>query len=172
MAREIYTQGHFDGACFLYSICNSYNALTASSVTQARWNKLMPAVPFSQDFMYGRGTNGIEDNILDCTISNFLNDISDKHAFTVIRGNEQALMEALDKGSASVFAVKDLDHWVCGVGTADNKILVACSLIGYNKNPKKDAVINACPKTGRLYNRLLSKEAIVDGSIFLITLTK
>jgi len=179
MAREIYTQGYFDGACFLYSICNAYNALTAGKVTQAKWNKLMPAVPFLQDFLRSdQGTDGIEDNILDCIIGNFLNKVSDKHTFAVTRGNKQALTKALDKGSVSVFAVKgdtekqkDLDHWVCGIGTEGNKILVACSWAGYNRNPKDTGVITACPKTGRLYNdRVLSKEAIVEGSIFLVSL--
>lgn len=177
MPTEIYTQGHFDGACFLYAICNAYSALTGGEVTSAKWNKLIPKVPFLQDFMSEKGTDGIDDNILECISANMLNAISSKYAFKINRCDKKSLNKKINNTSVAIFAIagdtekqKKLDHWVCGVGAEKSNILIACSCIGYNKSPEE--VTSTCLKTGRLYNdKVLSDKVIVDDKIFIVTLT-
>jgi hypothetical protein len=53
--RQIYHQGCWDGACFLYSIANAYKALTGSKVTREKWDRALEHVPNPLGFLGGIG---------------------------------------------------------------------------------------------------------------------
>ena len=53
--RQIYHQGFWDGACFLYAIANAYKALTGSKVTREKWDRGLERVPNPLVFLTGVG---------------------------------------------------------------------------------------------------------------------
>src|SRR5437667_9270312 len=53
--RQIYHQGLWDGACFLYAIANAYKALTGSEVTREKWDRALERVPNPLGFLGGVG---------------------------------------------------------------------------------------------------------------------
>ena len=73
-------QGDLDGACYLYSIANSYFALTAKKITPAKWKASIRALPFKlDDFLSGQGTD-IAQRIYDPEGRGALTAISVFHA--------------------------------------------------------------------------------------------
>ena len=177
MTRKIYTQGCFDGACFLYSVANCYSALTGKPVSQASWDRAIANVPFLQNFMGNQGTEGIEENILMCILDNFLKDLPGKHTFKIKKESKATLSKAITKDSVAIFAIKgntdnqkDLDHWACGVGMQNKSIMVACSWIGYDKNNYTE---DKDPQTDRYYNDTITlNPAIVEDAIYSIKYSK
>lgn len=62
MTRKIFAQGDLDGACFLYSIANSYVALTSKKLTCTQWKHSLRALPFKlDDYLTGKGTEALDD---------------------------------------------------------------------------------------------------------------
>lgn len=181
MTRKIYTQGRFDGACFLYSVANCYSALTGKPVSQPSWDRTIANVPFLQNFMGNQGTDRIEENILMCILENFLRDLPDKHTFKIQKESKATLSKAITNDSVVIFAIdgntdnqSDLKHWVCGVGLQNKSIMVACSWIGYDNNNYTEG---KDPKTDRYYNDTINLgpaivDAIVEDAIYSIKYTK
>jgi len=61
--RKILAQGDRDGACFLYAIANSIQALRDKPVSQDKWLKCVLQLPFKlDDFLAGCGTKKLDDN--------------------------------------------------------------------------------------------------------------
>ena len=174
MTRKIYTQGYFDGACFLYSIANCYSALTGERVSQTSWDRAITSVPFMQNFMGSQGTDGIENNIILCILENFLSKLTSKYEFVIKKERMTTLSNAITKESVTIFAIigdtdnqQELDHWVCGVGAQNESIMIACSWIGCDNVQYRE---NKDPITGRWYNdKIRLGPAIVEDYIYSIT---
>jgi len=173
--NKIYTQGYFDGACFIYSIANCYYALTGKKVSRPAWNKAIKNVPFIQNFMGDEGTGGIENNILMCILENFLSSLTSTQDFVIKKEQKCNLSNAITKESVTIFAIlgntdnqQNLDHWVCGVATLNKSIMIACSWIGYDNVQYRES---RDLTTGRWYNDGIQVgPAIVGDCIYSITL--
>lgn len=160
--KRIYTQGRFDGACFLYSMANCYTALTGKVLSQESWDKVVVNVPKLHDFLCGtKGTQNYDTLLFINALDNTLNCISRKHSFGINKISINELYQNINKDSVVIAAVKgdterqeELDHWVCCVGAEGGSILIACSWADYgcnNEYEKKDV------ETDRWYNDKITK---------------
>ena len=53
--RQIYHQGFWDGACFVYAVANAYKALSGARVTRDKWDQVIRRLPDPVRFLTGIG---------------------------------------------------------------------------------------------------------------------
>ncbi len=140
--RRIYSQGIFDGACFLYAIANAYTALTGRNVTTASWSKAIQHVPYLSDFLSGAvGTDRYRNDpdLLGFAVERMLGVLA-RGVHCRVEHREDSTLEGIaaciSKKSVALFCINHstrqqpiFDHWVCGVGVAPEPlaIKIACS---------------------------------------------
>ncbi|MBU1230273.1 MAG: hypothetical protein KKA55_08195 [Proteobacteria bacterium] len=142
--RNIYAQGDFDGACFLYSTVNAYVALQRETPDFEAICKAVAQVDHPGDFLNGTvGTTGSYDNnyaLLEKNIRAILANLGNAE-FLVQRIAGQSSPQRMEElvGPNSVAIVRytgssdnssDMDHWVCVVecDRGDAGMHVACSV--------------------------------------------
>ena len=142
--RQIYHQGHFDGACFLYSVTNTYKALTGKVVTGKDWDRLLTQVPGALNFFqYSIGaTQYTLDQVLDVTNRTLAALDEEQQGFDIHQIERSAgLSEICDHISADSvvhFAFRgntefqqQIRHVVCGVAFSTDplRLYTACSSV-------------------------------------------
>lgn len=138
---QIYHQGFFDGACFLYAQANAYKALTGKKVGREQWDRPVALLPQPVRFFGLPGAQGLPyDEAVD-HINSLLSAFSDPgEEFIVDQLSREAGIEelcaAVAPDSVVVFAFggqtefQKLDsHLVCGVSASDDPtaLHLACS---------------------------------------------
>ena len=132
MTRRILAQGDRDGACFLYSVANAYQALTGNAISRKQWTRAIDSIRFkSEDFLSGRGTERLDDSSGDFKelAEDFLSklplakfDISSTKV-----ASQKALSSLITNDQVLIIAIEDGDHWVCLVDSNNSVFHVACS---------------------------------------------
>ncbi|GAB6126052.1 hypothetical protein [Humidesulfovibrio idahonensis] len=189
--RNIYAQGDFDGACFLYSIVNAYVALQGRSPEFGAVCAAFGLVDHPGDFLNGCvGTTGAYDKdygLLAANISRVLAALGGgPFAVRRVPGPfaESALAELLSERSVVLLRymgssrhAAGMDHWVCAVDydAERGEAHVACS-VRFNHACDDPACAYAetrCPRFGRWANDILSAadaHTIVEGEVFVISM--
>ncbi|MFZ5531611.1 MAG: hypothetical protein ACOY4U_11265 [Pseudomonadota bacterium] len=157
---HIKSQGHFDGACFLYSIANAYGALKGRNFPDKDWDRRVVTLPFMSEFMTTRGTTLYNDELPLYTfaISRLLNKYDDGpfviEPITNISSGK-TLANSINETSVLIVNIES-EHWVCAVDKKleDGLLFVACSsqLLELRSRYFESKSQNY----GRLYNRELS----------------
>ncbi|WP_157354269.1 hypothetical protein [Aromatoleum toluclasticum] len=132
MTRRIFAQGDLDGACYLYSIANSYVALTSKQLTGAQWKKSLRASPFKlDDFLSGSGTEALDGtpDYFEGLCRNFLERIRSTQFHLTRNENVTAksLRASLTDNQVAIIAINDGEHWVSIVDADQNQFYIACS---------------------------------------------
>jgi hypothetical protein len=139
--RQIYHQGFWDGACFLYAIANAYKALTRSKVTRQKWDRAVGLIPNPLDFLGGVGATALSYDEAVALIEAVLGAFSDPGESVKVHqlsrtasmaeiGNEiSPLAVVLFAFSGPTEVHHPESHIVCGVTTTAEPALlhVACS---------------------------------------------
>lgn len=159
MSRKILAQGDRDGACFLYSIANSYWALTHKQLTRKKWEKSVHAIPFKiGDFLSKRGTERLDENpeYFEGLCRDFLNQIQiDKFKISGKSDiSEKSLRRLITSDQVVIVAIQNGDHWVTIVDVEERSFDIACSATALYLGPKYRE--NKSKKFGRTYNNKLS----------------
>jgi hypothetical protein len=130
--NKIHHQGFFEGSCFLYSIVNTYSALTDESPTQEMWDEAMKWIPFSGDFVTNTGTQRYDDDmdLYRFTIHRLLQEFESGETIELsmhksISGVDQ--LKALISESSVVLLNISGDHWVSVVDFSENQFFISCS---------------------------------------------
>ena len=129
---KICAQGEFDGACFLYSIANSYASLNRRKPTQKRWDESLKWIPFSNEFLSDAGTVKYDEDIsmYEFTISRLLKEFFNNTTFKVHPFTNEVTPQDV-KGMLSDDSVVilniDSKHWVVVVDSSENELHIACS---------------------------------------------
>lgn len=153
--RKILAQGDRDGACFLYAIANSIQALRDKPVSQAQWCKCVRQLPFKlDDFLAGRGTEKLDDNPIYfemfCEELLKVLDFDSKivsHA-DIFSGAD--LNRLVQPDSVMLVTIYGGAHWVAIVDMQDDDIYVACSAQALSSNaPYHEA---RSPRLNRIFN--------------------
>lgn len=159
MSRKILAQGDRDGACFLYSIANSYWALTHKQLTRKKWKKSVHAIPFEvDDFLSERGTERLEENpeYFEGLCRDFLNQIQ-TNKFEIAGKNaisEKSLRRLITSDQVVIVAIQKGAHWVTIVDVEERSFDIACSATALCLGPKYRE--KKSDKFGRTYNKKLS----------------
>ena len=139
--QDIYHQGVFDGACFLYSIVNGYSALMKKPINQEKWDEAIKWIPFSSDYISEIGTQRTDDdfNLYKFTIHRFLREFDKPDKFVVkehpsITTKEQ-LQALVTKDSVLIVNVEG-GHWVVIVDYDDSHLKAVCSAQLFEKKEK------------------------------------
>jgi hypothetical protein len=130
--QEIYHQGQFDGACFLYSIVNGYSALLNHPIEQDMWEKALKWIPFRSDYISETGTQRTDDdfNLYKFTIYRMLREfkggkkVSTKE-YEGIDGIKK--MKSLITKDSVLILNKKGEHWVVAVDYDDRGFQIVCS---------------------------------------------
>lgn len=130
--KKIYSQGKFDGACFLYSIANAYSLLSNKEVTQSKWDEALKWIPFSGDFITDTGTIRYDENVsvYQFTIESMLESFSGKGKYFVKAYpniSDPKKIKELIKQDTLVILNIDSKHWVVMVDASDKEAQIACS---------------------------------------------
>lgn len=130
--QNIYHQGVFDGACFLYSIVNGYSALMRKPIDQTMWDEAMKWIPFCSDYISETGTQRSDDdcNLYKFTIHRFLREFKQASKIVVkehpsITTIEQ-IQELVTKDSVLIVNIGG-DHWIVIVDYDDRHLQAVCS---------------------------------------------
>lgn len=154
--RQILTQGDLDGACFLYCLANTAQALTCKPVDPADWTRGILALPFDmRDFIAGRGTEKLDKDpdSLIALARGFLRELVVNSVIVwqdPIRTLQQ-LRSLVTAHQVVIMAVDNDAHWVTIVDVDEREVFVACSvqaLDGYQPYPEP-----LSPTFGRHFNR-------------------
>lgn len=153
---KIRLQGDMDGACYLYSLANAYQALTEKSVNEKQWSKLIDQVGNARDFLdVTNGTSRIDDILIKSTLLtdmhlkaidkkfNFEIDLIDCH-------NDIQNIGRLNKDTILIAANEE--HWYCIVdfNGRNGKAMIACSAVWQIDPSKYKEKIS--PTLKRYYN--------------------
>ena len=190
MKRHILSQGDLDGACFLYSILNTYVSLTTREPGNIgwdenfyqRWDKATKFIPYLTDFFLcsvsnpNGGTGRYDDNanLFQITVERVLSKMStqaENGIFDVSvhkdRHHPKDIKNLITKGSV-VIVCPDGEHWVACVEYNKNKSIVytACSWEFHKYNKYEEHF----HKKSRVYsNSVLKKTCTFDLAIQIIS---
>lgn len=143
--KHIFSQGDYDGACFLYSLANAYFALTGQRPSCGAWDNGIRAIKHGHDFLGGCiGTTehfSAHPQTVPAAVAIMLTSFNDagavvqwKHLPAVHELSQLSALVGL--GSVVIFRyqgetalVDPVDHWVCGVAvtTRPFRLHLACS---------------------------------------------
>ena len=142
--RHIFTQGDYDGACFLYALTNAYKIITGKSPSCNAWDRGVRSLKHADDFLgccigttehFSSGPQIVK--AVAIMLKAFSSDspvVQWKHLSGV--KNIAEVASFIDREGVVVFRYKgvtahvdDIDHWVCGVASAQKpfKLHLACS---------------------------------------------
>lgn len=138
---QVYFQGVLDGACFLYSQANAYEALTGKKVTREHWNRAISRLPDPAAFLGGSGAQQLSYDEAVQHIEGTLNAFSDPgEAFSVEQLSSSAgiadFCDAISADSVVLFSYggqtefqHPTSHVVCGVASDGPpvRLHLACS---------------------------------------------
>ena len=144
MIRHIFTQGDYDGACFLYALANSYKTITGKTPSCKAWDKGVRFLKHADDFLgccigttehFSAGSQILR--AVAIMLDSFGSDgpvVRWKHLPEVKELTEIASF--IDRQGVVLFRyngktahVGDIDHWVCGVSSTQKpfRLHLACS---------------------------------------------
>jgi hypothetical protein len=155
MSRKILAQGDRDGACFLYSIANSYSALTSKQLSRDKWRKSINAIPFRiDDFLSGRGTEKLDDNLeyFEGLCRDFLS--NEFEVTGKMNVSEKSLRAHITEDQVAIVAIENGAHWVCIVDVDNELFYIACSAAALESQTKYTEEKSL--KLERFYNSKLS----------------
>ena len=146
--RHIFTQGDYDGACFLYALANAYQAVTGRAPSCRAWDAGIRSLMHSSDFLGGcigttehfaSGPDALQEAVR-IILGSYGGDgpTVDWRAFPEVTDLD-GITPLVDAYGVVVFRyqgatakVSDIDHWVCGVAVAARpfRLHLACSFRG------------------------------------------
>ncbi len=156
MTRKILSQGDLDGACYLYSIANSFFALTSKQITAAQWRKALRALPFKlDDFLSGQGTEALDSTpeYFEGLCRNFLEELRNTR-FQLSRHEKvssKSLRSAIAENQVAIIAIEDGAHWVSVVDADQTQFYLACSAVPLNST--EQYLEQRSPNFQRIFNR-------------------
>lgn len=143
--KHIYSQGDYDGACFLYALANAYSAVTGKKPPCSAWDNGIRTLKYAHDFLGGCiGTtehfSSDPQNIpaaVTIMLSSF-NSASPSVRWVQLPTVDKVshLATLVDRDGVVIFHyqgetthVASIDHWVCGVAatTRPLRLHLACS---------------------------------------------
>ncbi len=157
--RQILTQGDLDGACFLYCLANTAQALTCKPVDAADWIRGILALPFDmRDFMAGRGTEKLDKDpdSLVALARGFLRELG-VNSVIVWQDPIRSLQQLRSLATAHqvvIMAVHNDAHWVTVVDVSEEEVFVACSVQALDG--AQSSLEQVSPNFGRYYNQRVS----------------
>ncbi|BAU48713.1 hypothetical protein SVA_2163 [Sulfurifustis variabilis] len=186
--RRIYSQGAFDGACFLYALANAYTALTGTTVTMTLWHRAIRGMPYLTDFLSGTvGTDRYrgDPQVLRFAMERMLAALGGPSRFRVEHTDcttPDEIAGLIDRRSVAFLCINRtggsrpfLDHWVCGVGRGEHpaSVRLACSW-KYQRN-HEDYRERLDPEFGRYYNDRFRQEdaaRVIPGTVYRVALQR
>jgi hypothetical protein len=169
--RKIYSQGVFDGACFLYSLANAVRSVTRQAIPEEDWAHSIARLPFStKDLLGGSGTEKLDDTPGALLIASrmFVEGLRDDIAVSEISGAPTAIAETLSSRRAVVAAVDNGSHWVAVLEVSGSYAYYACSWVLHENTEYSEGL-----SPGKLtYNvrKPFQKLRLWDGSAFVVGL--
>jgi len=189
--RHIFSQGDYDGACFLYALANAYFAVTGHRPSCGAWDRGIRAVQHAHDFLGGCiGTTehfSSDPQTIPAAVAIMLTSFNSDGPPVQWRQcatacDVQGIAPFIDRRGVVVFRyqgetaqVEPIDHWVCGVavGRRPIRLHLACS---YRKSqddwqPGGRYRERRHPEIGRYSNNWLASHhdcRIVPGSAFRV----
>jgi hypothetical protein len=169
--RKIYSQGVFDGACFLYSLANAVRSVTRQAISGEDWAHSIAKMPFStQDLLGGSGTEKLDHTpgALLLAARMFVEELRDDVVVSEIAGRATAIVEALSSHRAVVAAIDNGNHWVALLEVCDSDAYYACSWV-LHKNTEYSEELSPGKRT---YNarKPFKKLGLWEGPAFVVGL--
>jgi hypothetical protein len=169
--RKIYSQGVFDGACFLYSLANAVRSVTRQAIPEENWARSIAKLPFStQDLLGGSGTEKLDHapGALLLAAQMFVKELRDDVLVSEIAGAPTAIVEALSSRRAVVAAIANGNHWVALLEVSGSDAYYACSWV-LHKGTEYSERLSPGKRT---YNarKPLKKLGLWDGPAFVLSL--
>jgi len=143
--KHIYSQGDYDGACFLYALANAYSAVTGQRPPCGAWDMGIRSLHYAHDFLGGCiGTSehfSADPQNIPAAVSVMLSSFNSTGS-TVQWAHLPALHELgqlaplVDHKGVIIFRyqgetahIDAIDHWVCAVATTVKpfRLHLACS---------------------------------------------
>lgn len=154
MKRRISAQGDFDGACFLYSIANSYSSLVGRQLTENQWKGALRSMPFRlDDFLCNEGTGSLRDNsnYFEGLCRNFLEGTKNNRLQITRRENitSRSLQALVTENQVVIVAINNKGHWVSVVDVDRSQLYLACSAALSSKAPYTE---ESSPNFRRAFN--------------------
>lgn len=151
--RKIYSQGEFDGACFLYSVANAVRAATGKGISRGDWERAVEGLPFrTTEFLGGLGTLALDHlpGALSVFASSFGRSLRSTVAIeTLPRLIPLDLQSAVGEGKIAIASIDDGDHWVAILDVVDGIAFCACS---WEVNAGKAGYQELVSPNGHTYN--------------------
>lgn len=196
MNNKILTQGHFDGFCLLYAICNAYKTLMKPNQTACefaqnnakKWCKIISNTPSLHQFASGEGSDfGVATDKLDVEVKGMfiqtcfkLLTENTKNVITVEPLEFDNILSVDLSKSTIILCLNEKaafehgsvgDHWVAIIGneSESKKLNVACSYSQLENGFNENKTLS-----DRYYNNSLpyseiKKNRLWVNSIYLIT---
>jgi hypothetical protein len=129
--RKIYSQGEFDGSCFLYSVANAIRAVTGKGISRADWQRAIEGMPFrTTEFLGGYGTGALDrfPDALSVFAKSFARSLRSTVAVeTLPKLTSVDLETGLGEGHVVIASIDAGDHWVVVLDVFDGVAFCACS---------------------------------------------
>jgi hypothetical protein len=167
--RQIYHQGFWDGACFLYAIANAYKALTGNKVEREKWDRGVRYVPRPLDLLSGVGATSLSYDEAVALVEGMLGTFSEPdESFEVVQLDNQAttagIADQIAADSVVLFAFggptevhEPENHIVCGVASDANALHLSCSAAFSSRHLRDgDYVETYHPSVGRYSNDVIA----------------
>lgn len=174
--NRIFSQGDFDGACFIYSAANAAQVLSPQKATQKRWNEALKWIPFSDDFITDNGTWRYDEDIdlYIFSLKRMFREFAPNSTFEITHypniNSAENIRNLINQHSVVVLNI-NLEHWVTCIDTDVENILIACS---YQLSTLREKYSeNTSGEFKRKYNLkmpIAGKNWIHNPSVFVITL--
>ena len=175
--RQIYHQGFWDGACFLYAVANAYKALTGRKVTREKWDRAVRRVPDPLRFLTGIGATTLSYEDAAGLIEAILDALSEPdERVTIERLSRTAttadLCREVSPDAVLLFAFSGPtpvhhpeSHVVCSVATsAEPAVLhIACSASFSSRHLRDGQYVEQFhPSVGRYSNDTIAVDSPVE----------
>jgi hypothetical protein len=129
--RKIYSQGEFDGACFLYSVANAIRAVTGKGISRADWQRAVSGMPFeTTEFLDGFGTGKLDrfPDTLSVFAGSFARSLRSTVAIeTLPRLTVGDITAGISSGKVAIASIDAGDHWLVILDVVDGVAFCACS---------------------------------------------
>jgi hypothetical protein len=143
--RQIFTQGDYDGACFLYALANAYTAVTGKAPSCDAWDTGIRSLRHRNDFLGGCiGTTehfSSDPKTLKEAVAIMLasfnsdgpavgwKDFPDVNTISEIASRIDLNGVVVFRYKGVTAHVADIDHWACGVAFTEKpfRLHLACS---------------------------------------------
>lgn len=143
--KHIFSQGDYDGACFLYALANAYSAVTGKRPPCGAWDEGIRSLTYAHDFLGGCiGTTehfSSDPQNIPAAVAIMLTSFNStgpsvRWAHLPLVHEASQLAPHVDRRGVVIFRyqgetahVAQIDHWVCGVAVTAKplKLHLACS---------------------------------------------